>query len=106
MESKSYLTPAQKKLITHLLKRDSSLNEKTIIPVLNSIKRFVTLVQRIYTQPQAQISYKVRKVGNKTEKIRLIKTDYTELMKVVDKQSSLMEAFSKFNKAVTKSKHE
>lgn len=106
MENKNEQTRAQKKLIAHLLKRDPSLNEKTVVPVLNSIRRFVTVVHKIYTEPQAQISYKVRKVGNKTEKIRLIKTDLPELLKVVDKQSSLTEAFRKFKKAVAKDKNE
>lgn len=91
---------AQKKFGTHLMKRDPKLSEKDIPPLLNSFKRFVKVVQKIYTEPQAQITIK--------NKQRIITTDLEEFRKVIIKgkgPQSFSETFDKLNKAVTKDKY-
>ncbi|QQG44417.1 MAG: hypothetical protein HYW86_00675 [Candidatus Roizmanbacteria bacterium] len=91
---------AQKNFISHLLKRDPKLGDKDIPPLLSSFKRFVKVVQRIYTEPQAQITIK--------NKQRIITTDLEEFRKVITKgkgPQSFSETFDKLNKAVTKDKY-
>ena len=93
-------TPTQKKFVAHLIKRDPSLKDKDIPSLLNNFKRFVTVVKKIYTEPQAQITIKNGK--------RIISTDLEELRKVITKgkgPQSFSETFGKFNKAVTKDKY-
>jgi hypothetical protein len=82
------------------MKRDPSLKEKDTPFLLNDFKRFVTVVQKIYTEPQAQITIKNDK--------RIINTDLEELRKVITKgkgPQSFKTIFNKFNKAVTKDKY-
>lgn len=97
-------TPAKKKLVKYLLRRDSSLNENSVEPILSDLARFVKVVHKIYTEPQAQISYKTK------DEIdwRYIRMDYEELKKVWDKNPSLsfQEAIKLFNKIVTKDQHD
>ncbi|MBU1117557.1 hypothetical protein KKD37_01180 [Patescibacteria group bacterium] len=93
-------SPAQNKFISHLLKRDPKLGEKDIPPLVNSFKRFVKVVQKIYTEPQAQIIIKNKK--------RIITTDIKEFKKVFDKDNpkqDLLDTFRKFHKSVTKDKY-
>lgn len=99
---------AQKKFATHLMKRDPKLSEKDIPPLLNSFKRFVKVVQKIYTEPQAQITIKDFKVKGKVVRKRIISTDLEEFKKVFDKdkpRQDLIETFRKFHKSVTKDKY-
>jgi hypothetical protein len=91
---------AQKKFVTHLIKRDPKLSETDIPPLLNSFKRFVKVVQKLYTEPQAQITIK--------NKQRIITTDLEEFRKVITKgegPQSFSKTFDKLNKAVTKDKY-
>lgn len=97
-------TKAQEKLIAFLKKKDPTLNEKEISGILNSFKRFVNLTRRIYTEPQAIISYKDRKTEKEIVKDRIITTDIEELKKVLstEKQSeTIIEVMRRFNKSVT-----
>jgi len=99
---------AQKKFATHLMKRDPKLSEKDIPPLLNSFKRFVKVVQKIYTEPQAQIIIKDFKENGKIVRKRIINTDLEEFKKVFDKgkpRQDLIETFRKFHKSVTKDKY-
>ena len=101
-------SPAQKKFISFLLKRDPSLKEKDIPTVLNGFKRFVKVVQRIYTEPQAQITIKDFKENGKLVRKRIISTDLEEFRKVITKgkgPQSFSKTFDKLNKAVTKDKY-
>ncbi|MBU4210481.1 hypothetical protein KKC08_00660 [Patescibacteria group bacterium] len=107
MKKQNKPTQAQKKLISYLKKRDSKLSEKEVLVLMNGIRRFVNVVRKIYTEPQAEIIYKDRKIGEKTIKQRVIKTDLTELVKVLDgkkKRYPLIETILKFNRTVTKAK--
>ncbi len=82
------------------MKRDPSLKEKDTPSLLNDFKRFVTVVQKIYTEPQAQITIKNGK--------RIINTDLEEFRKVIAKgkgPQSFSETFGKLNRAVTKDKY-
>ena len=100
-------TPAQKKLISYLKKRDPNLSDKEIPSLLNSFKRFVNLAIKIYTEPQARVTYKDRKKGEKIKKDRIFNTDMGELSKVMDKKLEPIEkVFQKFNKSVTKGKYD
>jgi hypothetical protein len=101
-------TSAQKKFISHLMKRDPKLSEKDIPPLLNSFKRFVKVVQKLYTEPQAQITIKDFKENGKVIRKRIISTDLEEFRKVITKgkgPQSFSETFGKFNKAITKDKY-
>jgi hypothetical protein len=88
MNRQDSIPPAGKKLISYLMKRDPRLNERDVPHVLNSIKRFVDVVKKIYTEPQAQLFYKDLKIDGKTVRQRIIKTDFEELKKVVDNKTS------------------
>lgn len=75
-------TPAKKRLISYLLKRDPTLTEIDITSQLIGINRFVKIVQKIYTEPQATISFKEFEVDGKKVKKRLIETTLEELSKL------------------------
>lgn len=108
MDKQKDNSPAQKKLINHLLKRDPKLTEKELSSLLSSIKRFVKVVQKIYTEPQAQITIKDFKENGKVVRKRIINTDLEEFKKVFDRnkqKQDLAETFRKFHKSVTKDKY-
>lgn len=99
----------QKKFISYLKKRDPKMSDEETLEVLSGLTRFVKVVQKIYTEPQAQFSIKEKKVGNKTIKQQIITSDYEQLLKVRDKskkKESLIGLIKKFNKAVTKDKYD
>lgn len=99
---------AKKKLVKHLLKRDPNLTEKDIPLQLNSIKRFVMVIQRLYTEPQAKITIKDFKKNGEMFHKKVISTDLEEFKKVFDKdkpRQGLIETFRKFHKSVTKDKY-
>lgn len=75
-------SPAKKKLIKYLLKRNPNLEETEIASQLNSIKRFVKVVQKIYTEPQAKIYFKEFEENEKKVKKRIIETTPDELSKL------------------------
>lgn len=97
--NQTFNSPTNKRLVSTIRKHYPNLNEKEMSSVLTSIKKFVVLVQRLRTEPQAQIIYKERKTGGKIHKQRVIKTEHEEIIKVMDKPhqsiSEVMEAFSK-----------
>ncbi len=96
------ITSAQKKLTSFLKRRDPKLTEKDIAITLTGVKRFVNLARKIYTEPQAQVTYKDRKIGKKTQKDRIFTTDMKELTKVMKKPAEpIEEVFRKFHKSVT-----
>lgn len=98
-------TPAKKQIITYLKRRCPEIEDKSIPSLLNDIRRFVTVVQKIYTEPQAQIRYKEKKVRGKIEKYRVFDTDYEELLKVRGKNEKtipLTEAVKRLQKSVIK----
>ena len=65
---------------------------------LYDIKRLVKVVQKIIKEPQATIAYKTRKKQGKKEKLRIIKTDITELGKMLkgEKNKPLKKAMDEF----------
>lgn len=100
-------SPAQRKLISYLRKRDPKLKEKELLKVLNNIKRFVNLARKIYTEPQAKVVYKDRKVGEKIVKDRIFNTTQEELEKTREKPSeTFVELVRKTHKKMTKGKYE
>lgn len=78
-------TPAQRKLVSYIQKCDPSLSDKDLATILNGIKRFVNLARRIYTEPQARVTYKDIKDGKKIIKQRIFNVDLHELAKVNNK---------------------
>ena len=108
MAKSSKITSAQRRFANYLLKRNPSLTEKDIPPLLSSFKRFVTVVQKIYTEPQAQITIKEVKENGKSIRKRVITTDLEELQKITRKSKgpkSFKDTFGTLNKAVTKDKY-
>lgn len=76
-------SPAQKKLLTYLVeKRKMKIDKDEVIPILDSIRRFVMVVHKIYTEPQATIFYKEFKEDGKKIKKRVITTTLEEIDKV------------------------
>lgn len=77
------ITPAKKKLIIFLKKQHPEIEDKNIPLLLNNIRRFVAVVHKIYTEPQARIYFKVFK-DNDGKKItkRVMDTNIEELKKI------------------------
>jgi hypothetical protein len=99
---------AQNKFEAYLMRWDHNLSEKDIPSLLNSFKRFVKVVQKLYTEPQAQITIKDFKENGKVVRKRIITTDLIEFRKVITKgkgPQSFSETFEKLNKAVSKDKY-
>lgn len=100
-------TPAKKKLINHLLKRNPNLTEKELNSLVISIKRFVRVVQKIYTEPQAQVTIRDRNVNGKIVKDQIYNTTLEELEKVREKPSeTFIELIRKTHKKVTRKKYD
>lgn len=74
--------PNAKKFV-HYLRGRYPIDDKEIPEILSSLKRLVKVVQKIITEPQAQISYPERKEKGGTIKTRLIKTDIEEFTKAL-----------------------
>ena len=104
----SSISKAQQKFVAFLKKKDPNLTDKDVYSLLDGFKRFVKVVHKIYTEPQAQFTIKERKIGGKTIKNKVITADFAELKKVFDKakkKHNIVEVFQKFEKAVTKDKY-
>lgn len=100
-------TPAKRRLLSSIKQKFPNISDDELPDILNGVKRFVTVVQKIYTEPQAHIKIIEKKIGKKKIKKRVIESDLVEFKKVVDKDkptTSLSDAFRAFNKAVTKDK--
>lgn len=96
---------SKKQLVMFLKKTILTISEYEINSVLYDIQRFVNLSRKIYTEPQANISYQDVKVGNKILKKRIFKTSIEEFAKVVDNNKhseSISDVASKFIMEVTK----
>jgi len=100
----------QKKFLDFLKKKNNlKLTEEDSTNLLNDFERFINVVQKIHTQPQAQfhIEEKVLKSGEKV-KIRMIESDLEELRKVYNKDSKtqdMLVTLRKFYKQVTEDKY-
>ena len=100
-------TPAQRKLITYLKKREPKLSEKDIQSLLGDFKRFVNLTWKIYKEPQARVSYRDKVVEGKVVKDRIFTTNMEEISKVMEgKVQPFEEVMRKFHKSVSKGKNE
>ena len=64
------------------LKRKHFIEDKDVPTLLRDIKRFVSVVQTIYSEPQAQISIKEDLRNGKKLKTRVFTTNLDELKKV------------------------
>lgn len=98
------ITSSRQRLISHLKKRDPKLTDDDASQVVSSLKRFVILVQKLYTQPQAELLYKDRKVDGKKIRVLTINTNIDELAKVTNGPTPIQVAMNKLMKAVTKGK--
>ncbi len=99
---------AERKLTSYLLRKDPKLTERDLSSLLNDFRRFVKVVHKIYTEPQAQFQIVEKEIKGKVTKLRVINTDIKELKKVLNKDEkslSIEETFKRFNKAVTKDKY-
>ncbi len=97
---------SQKQLIRHLKNKDSKLTDNDISEVISGLRRFVVLAQKIYTQPQAQFSYKNLKIPFTKQSVKtfVVKTTMDELDKVKNPDESMKSVFKKFVHEVTKGK--
>lgn len=76
------ITPAKKKLISYIKTYHTEVKDSDLPLLLNNIQRFVSVIHKIYTEPQAKISFKeVKENGIKVKK-RFVETNIEELMKV------------------------
>lgn len=75
-------TSAKKKLVAYLKKQHPDVEDNDIPLLLNSVKRFVSVIHKIYTEPQAKISIKEVTEDGKRVKKRFIDTNIEELLKV------------------------
>ena len=104
MDNKS---SAQKKLISYLKKRRFGVEAEDIPSLLNDIRRFVVLVQKIYTEPQAQVTIRDRHVNGKIIKDQIFNTTPEELEKVRENPSdTTIELIRKAHKKVTRKKYD
>lgn len=90
------------------MKRDPKLSEKDIPQMLNSFKRFVRVIQKLYNEPQGHITIQDFKEDGKIVRKKVITSDFEELKKVFDKnkkQQDIIETFRKLHKSVTKDKY-
>lgn len=98
-------SPTKKQLIAKILKQYPDLTEKEMFNMLRSIKRFVDLVRKLRTEPQAQIIYKEKKIAGQIVIDRIIQTDIEELAKAAGKSGHLKPAFEKITKLFPERKH-
>lgn len=99
-------TSSQKKLRAYLKKQSPDLSDKDLSLLMNDVRRFVILTTKIYTEPQAQVTYQDRNIGGKIIKDRVFNTNPEELLKLTKKgQPISIETFREFTAHVTKNKH-
>lgn len=103
-------SPAKKRLKKYLLKRNPNLSEKELSSLLHDIRRFVSVVQKIYSEPQAHIYFKETKVNGQKIKNKIIETDIEEVGKLVKKTGGHIteNTFREFTKQIlekTSKKH-
>lgn len=75
-------SPTKKKLIVYLKKQHPEVEDKDIPHLLSDIRRFVNVIQKIYTEPQARIYLKEINEHGKKVKKRFIDTNFEELLKI------------------------
>lgn len=99
-------SPAQEKFIRYLHKRYPTLSNKEAPMVLNSIKRFVDLTRKIYTEPQAIVKYKDNESNGKKIKDRVFNTTVDEVEKARKKDTDkLLELMRNAHKTFIKKKY-
>jgi hypothetical protein len=74
---------AKKRIITFLKKRHPELKDEELPLLLKDIRRFVTVIQKIYNEPQAKVSIKEVKENGQKVKKRIVNTNIQELAKLV-----------------------
>jgi hypothetical protein len=100
------VSTSQQKLINYFYKKDPKLTEKDITALLSDTKRFVNLVKKMRTEPQARVVYKDRKVDGKIIKDKIFNTDLEELQKVLEPNEILsMKSFRKLHESLAKKKN-
>ncbi|MBU0569353.1 hypothetical protein KKB40_01050 [Patescibacteria group bacterium] len=95
-------TPAKRKLVKIIKKKDPYISKTELNHVLSGIKRFVMLSQKIINEPQANFAFKTKTKRGKKYKFRYIKTDIVEVGKILRSKKgeshSIQEAFGKIVK--------
>lgn len=96
-----------KKIINFLRQKYPELKDKEIPSLLNDIKRFVLVIQKIYTEPQYQRKIIEKTVEGKIVKVNTINIPLEEFAKVMGKDEprlSLTVAKERLNKYISKNK--
>jgi hypothetical protein len=106
-EADNKFSLAKKALINNILKRDPNIGEKELSILLRDIKRFASIVQKIYTEPQAQIKYKEVVKNGKKVKNRYIETNIEELGKLNrgTNEPITVKTFREFTQIITGNKN-
>jgi hypothetical protein len=99
---------AKKKLVAKIQKQLPHIGNKELRDTLQGIKRFVSLVQKIRTEPQAQIIYSEKKIAGRIVRTRETNIDYQEFIKVKgsnEKSISITEAMRRLASHYPERKH-
>jgi hypothetical protein len=101
------LTPAKKKFIKVIKTRFPDISENEIRLLLSDVKLFITTVQKINAEPQYRIVNKIKKKGKTKTQMRIVNTDFEELIKIAskDKEQNLSKILKKFIR-LTKEKND
>lgn len=97
---------AKKKLVTFIKKNHPEVKDEKLPLLLKDIRRFVTVVQKIYTEPQAKIYFKDIKEGERKVKKRFIDTNIEELLKIkrAPREPITVKTIRELTQKVTKTK--
>lgn len=90
------LSPAAKKFAKYLVKKDPTLKSKDVPGALDSVRRFVRVVQRINTEPQVYQRFVYTQGSRKLVR----ELSYEEFLKLKGKKKNvgLVEAFRHLEK--------
>jgi len=108
MVSNTQKSPAKNRVSSYLRKRYPQIKENDFSTLLSDIERFVRVVQKIYTEPQAQITIRDYEEKGKIVHKKVHSASFEELQKVFDKdkkEQNLIDSMRTFHKSVTKDKY-
>lgn len=77
------ITQAKSKFINFIKNRYPDLSEKELQSVLSDTEKLIETFQKISTEPQYQLRYKIKKKKGTKTLHRIIDVDYRELKKVL-----------------------
>lgn len=79
------ITQAKSKFINFVKNRYPDLSEKELQSILSDTEKLIGTFQKISTEPQYQLRYKIKKKKGTNALHRIIDVDYRELKKILGK---------------------